>query len=244
MIFELVTGDYLFDPKKGSTFKKNDDHLALITELIGEMTYDETQHMADMCELWDDFYQPTNKNQTRFKLKRIKSLKLWPLIRVLVDKYRVKETEANMLSAFLLRMLKWCPKDRASARDLLDDPWLRLGHLDAKSSLMTRAYHSEWRKANGDTNSSSESEESGTSSGEEVTDSAAEQEESECSEGDYSEKVDEIQETYDCAQTSMNESKTQDLTLLNTVPDASGLNYNPQATLQTSEQPLFNETIK
>ena len=37
MIFELITGDYLFDPKKGKTFKKNDDHLALVTELIGEM---------------------------------------------------------------------------------------------------------------------------------------------------------------------------------------------------------------
>lgn len=36
MVFELVTGDYLFDPKKGKNFKKNDDHLALITELIGE----------------------------------------------------------------------------------------------------------------------------------------------------------------------------------------------------------------
>ena len=36
MIFELVTGDYLFDPKKGKSFKKNDDHLALISELIGE----------------------------------------------------------------------------------------------------------------------------------------------------------------------------------------------------------------
>ncbi len=36
MVFELVTGDYLFDPKKGKTFKKNDDHLALISELIGE----------------------------------------------------------------------------------------------------------------------------------------------------------------------------------------------------------------
>lgn len=39
------------------------------------------------------------------------------------------------------------------------------------------------------------------------------------------------------------ESKTQDLTLLNTVPDATGLNYNPAATIQTSEQPMFNATI-
>ena len=35
MVFELITGDYLFDPKKGKTYRKNDDHLALITELIG-----------------------------------------------------------------------------------------------------------------------------------------------------------------------------------------------------------------
>ena len=35
MIFEHVTGDYLFDPKKGKTYRKNDDHLALITETIG-----------------------------------------------------------------------------------------------------------------------------------------------------------------------------------------------------------------
>lgn len=35
MIFELITGDYLFDPRKGKTYKKNDDHLALIEELIG-----------------------------------------------------------------------------------------------------------------------------------------------------------------------------------------------------------------
>lgn len=35
-VFELVTGDYLFEPKKGKTFSKNEDHLALITELLGE----------------------------------------------------------------------------------------------------------------------------------------------------------------------------------------------------------------
>jgi serine/threonine-protein kinase SRPK3 len=35
MLFELITGDYLFDPKRGRTYKKNDDHLARIQELIG-----------------------------------------------------------------------------------------------------------------------------------------------------------------------------------------------------------------
>jgi len=35
-VFELVTGDYLFEPKKGKSYSKNEDHLALIAELIGE----------------------------------------------------------------------------------------------------------------------------------------------------------------------------------------------------------------
>jgi len=33
MIFELLTGDFLFDPRKGEAFKKNDDHLAQVKSL-------------------------------------------------------------------------------------------------------------------------------------------------------------------------------------------------------------------
>ena len=60
MIFELITGDYLFDPKKGKTFKKNDDHLALISELIGEVGPDDIVNMKQVCESWDDYYEPKN----------------------------------------------------------------------------------------------------------------------------------------------------------------------------------------
>ena len=35
-VFELVTGDFLFEPRKGRNYTKNEDHLAMITELIGE----------------------------------------------------------------------------------------------------------------------------------------------------------------------------------------------------------------
>ena len=28
MIFEIITGDFLFDPRKGPNYGKNDDHLA------------------------------------------------------------------------------------------------------------------------------------------------------------------------------------------------------------------------
>lgn len=35
MLFELLTGDFLFDPQPGSRYDKNDDHLAQIIELLG-----------------------------------------------------------------------------------------------------------------------------------------------------------------------------------------------------------------
>ena len=35
MVFELITGDFLFNPRPGDDYKKNDDHLALFMELLG-----------------------------------------------------------------------------------------------------------------------------------------------------------------------------------------------------------------
>ena len=37
MAFELLTGDYLFDPHSGDNWSRDEDHIALITELIGTL---------------------------------------------------------------------------------------------------------------------------------------------------------------------------------------------------------------
>jgi len=37
MVFELITGDFLFNPRPGDNHKKNDDHLALFMEMLGPM---------------------------------------------------------------------------------------------------------------------------------------------------------------------------------------------------------------
>jgi len=37
MIFELITGDFLFEPRKGESYDKNDDHLAQMIELLNQM---------------------------------------------------------------------------------------------------------------------------------------------------------------------------------------------------------------
>ena len=40
-IFEMMTGDYLFDPKaSGTAWNKDDDHLAQIMELLGDLEWE------------------------------------------------------------------------------------------------------------------------------------------------------------------------------------------------------------
>jgi serine/threonine protein kinase len=36
-IFEMITGDFLFEPRKGQNYDKDDDHLAQMMELLGRM---------------------------------------------------------------------------------------------------------------------------------------------------------------------------------------------------------------
>jgi len=37
MLFELLTGDFLFEPRTGDEYDKDDDHLAQIMELLGDI---------------------------------------------------------------------------------------------------------------------------------------------------------------------------------------------------------------
>merc|ERR1712050_190326 len=66
MIFELITGDFLFDPKTGDDWSRDEDHLALMIELIGTEPPKEWILSGQYSR---DFF--TNSA----KLKHIKSLK-------------------------------------------------------------------------------------------------------------------------------------------------------------------------
>ena len=37
MAFELATGDFLFEPHSGESWSRDEDHIALITELVGTL---------------------------------------------------------------------------------------------------------------------------------------------------------------------------------------------------------------
>lgn len=59
-------------------------------------------------------------------MKRISGLNFWPLKKVLMEKYRIKEEEAQLLSDFLVPMLEWYPEKRATAQKMLDHSWLNM----------------------------------------------------------------------------------------------------------------------
>jgi serine/threonine protein kinase len=53
-------------------------------------------------------------------------LQFWPLKSVLMEKYRMKESEAQALNDFLLPMLNYYPERRATAQQMLKHYWLSM----------------------------------------------------------------------------------------------------------------------
>jgi len=121
MTFELITGDFLFDPRKGQNYSKTDDHLAQMIELLGPMP----KNYAIGGAFFPKFFA-RDPSSGKFVFKNIEKLRHFPLQRLLMQKYRFKKEEADMLSDFLLPILQWEPTKRPTAQHLLDHPWLSM----------------------------------------------------------------------------------------------------------------------
>lgn len=84
MLFELSCGEFLFEPRKGSNYGKNDDHIAQMMELLGRMP--KTMALSGIRSR--RFFKKCGR------LRRISGLNYWPLKKVLSEKYRFNDTEA------------------------------------------------------------------------------------------------------------------------------------------------------
>ncbi|XP_047110509.1 SRSF protein kinase 3-like [Schistocerca piceifrons] len=114
MAFELATGDYLFEPHSGEDYSRDEDHLAHIIELLGEIP----RRIAMSGKHSRQFF---NK---KCDLRRISGLKPWGLFEVLTEKYDWDPKEAREFTAFLRPMLDFDPERRATAAECLKHPWL------------------------------------------------------------------------------------------------------------------------
>ncbi|PIC39003.1 hypothetical protein B9Z55_010833 [Caenorhabditis nigoni] len=114
MAFELATGDYLFEPHQGDNYSRDEDHLAHISELLGQISpsiYKKGKH-------WREFF---HKNGN---LLHIHQLKPWSLYEVLRQKYEWSHEDAQQFESFLRPMLDFDQEKRATANDALKHPFL------------------------------------------------------------------------------------------------------------------------
>jgi len=115
IVFELLTGDLLFEPHGGKAYSKDDDHLAQIMELLGRLPREmvlQGKYSSDYLTRGGD-------------LRNIKTLRFWGLKEVLMEKYKYSAADAATISSFLLPMLEYIPAKRATARERLRHPWIR-----------------------------------------------------------------------------------------------------------------------
>lgn len=115
MAFELATGDYLFEPHSGEGYSRDEDHLAHIIELLGDIP----KHIIDTGKQSRTYF---NK---KGELRNITGLKPWHLYDVLTEKYRWDPDSAKEFSDFLCPMLEYDPSRRATAADCLRHKWLQ-----------------------------------------------------------------------------------------------------------------------
>jgi serine/threonine-protein kinase SRPK3 len=139
MVFELVCGDYLFDPKEDTHRRhtRDEDHLALMIELLGKMP----AHLLADGKLSNQYF---NK---KGELRNIKELDFWQLLDVLVQKYKMEPREAESLTSFLLPMLDMDPETRATAAEALQHPWLA-ETMEAYKRSGLKAFEVPWRLLN------------------------------------------------------------------------------------------------
>lgn len=119
IIFELITGDYLFDPHDGKTFTKDDDHLAQIIELLGE--YPQDNYLLN-CKATPKFFKFDCRNN--MVLKNIDNLKFWGLEDVFIEKYKFEANlELDLLTDLIKKCLNYDFNERFTAKSLLNHPW-------------------------------------------------------------------------------------------------------------------------
>uniref|UniRef100_A0AAQ5ZV27 non-specific serine/threonine protein kinase n=1 Tax=Amphiprion ocellaris TaxID=80972 RepID=A0AAQ5ZV27_AMPOC len=116
MAFELATGDYLFEPHSGEDYSRDEDHIALIMELLGKVP----RKVVAAGKYSREFFSKKGE------LRHITKLKPWSLFDVLVEKYGWSHEDAGHFTHFLLPMLEMVPEKRASAGECLNHPWLNL----------------------------------------------------------------------------------------------------------------------
>lgn len=130
MVFELLTGDLMFDPQTGDGYSRDEDHLAQIQELLGLMPSD-----LAMSGKYSRHYF---RRDGQLRHIPMDDMQFWGPSSVLHDKYGFPLVEANLIEDFLLPQLLQDPDKRIPAQLALEHVWMapNLLHEEAIDSFV------------------------------------------------------------------------------------------------------------
>lgn len=86
MVFELATGDFLFEPKAGREYSRDEDHMAQMIELL--------DHVPRAVATVGRYSREVFTREGR--LRHIHRLNYWPVDKVLEEKYKFQREEVHL----------------------------------------------------------------------------------------------------------------------------------------------------
>mmetsp|Transcript_28279 Transcript_28279/g.39318 ORF Transcript_28279/g.39318 Transcript_28279/m.39318 type:complete len:485 (-) Transcript_28279:51-1505(-) len=115
LVFELLTGDYCFDPKESANVTRDEHHLQLMMECLGEIPKEFINEGKYCAEYF------TKEGE----LLHTKVYGHWGLHLLLNRRYGLAEEDAKSAASVLESLMKFDPSERWSALDLVTSEWLR-----------------------------------------------------------------------------------------------------------------------
>ncbi|KAL1681181.1 kinase-like domain-containing protein [Schizophyllum commune] len=117
LVAELLIGFFLFESHNEKAWDYDEDHLARMTEAV-QASFEPS--FLSRCAHRDRFF----KADGSFAHFTQHEEPTWPLRKLLETFSELPAEEIPLAESFLRRCLRLTPEERATAKDLLDDPWL------------------------------------------------------------------------------------------------------------------------
>jgi len=118
LTFELVTGCWLFEPNTEAEWAREEDHLARMTETTGESfsleMLEKSKHRPQYFNEQGKFAHFTKHREPNPTVENC----------LLMHVPRISQEDRTAIASFIRRCLIFDPSQRATAKELLDDPWL------------------------------------------------------------------------------------------------------------------------
>lgn len=116
--FEILTGNYLFKPKKheDKNISEEEDLLGIIIGTLGPVD----KSLLKEAKESKIFFKKNGK----LKVEGLLLIERYPIFKVLVDEFEYEEERALDVDEFLVELLRYDPKERACAEEVLGLKWL------------------------------------------------------------------------------------------------------------------------